>query len=243
MYVRHLIDKIIETNNISYDEIFETKNKVYSFINPYGYHIMRIDQSYYEQLDGLFVDGMLMCKLIRALYGHKITRRAFDNTSMATRLFSYLNEKDNKTIFFLGAKEDEVSKAVQNYMKSYPKMSIVGYNSGYFASEEERDSIIMKIINLQPDFCIVGMGAKLQEDFLIKLKGRGYNGIAFSCGGFIRQSSEKLEYFPHWVDRFNLRAFYRLYKEKGMFKRLYNVLIQFPIQFSWDRFFGHHRIS
>ena len=39
---------------------------------------------------------------------------------------------------------------------------------------------------------------------------------------------------PKWVNKYNLRAFYRLFHEKGLWCRLYNVLIEFPILFTWD---------
>ena len=59
-------------------------------------------------------------------------------------------------------------------------------------------------------------------------------GIGFTCGGFLHQTAQRMNYYPDWINKYNLRAFYRLYKEKGLFKRLYNVLIQFPILFTID---------
>lgn len=59
-------------------------------------------------------------------------------------------------------------------------------------------------------------------------------GIAFTCGGFLHQTSHKINYYPNWVNKLNLRAFYRLTHEKGMFVRLWNVLIEFPIMFIGD---------
>ena len=34
------------------------------------------------------------------------------------------------------------------------------------------------------------MGTVVQEDFLFKAKQAGYNGIGFTCGGFIHQTSK-----------------------------------------------------
>ena len=74
----------------------------------------------------------------------------------------------------------------------------------------------------------------MQEQFALDLKSRGYNGIVFTCGGFLHQSANDINYYPEWINKYNLRAFYRIVKEKGLWARLYNVLIQFPILFTWD---------
>ena len=55
----------------------------------------------------------------------------------------------------------------------------------------------------------------MQEQFLIKVKRIGYQGIGFTCGGFIHQTSKnEIDYYPAWIDKINLRFIYRMYKEK-----------------------------
>lgn len=115
-------------------------------------------------------------------------------------------------------------------------MNIAGYRNGYFLLPEDRTQEIKKIVAENPDFVIVGMGSPLQEQFALDLKEAGFQGIVFTCGGFLHQTANGINYYPDWINRYNLRAFYRLYKEKGLFKRLYNVLIEFPILFTWDTF-------
>ena len=84
------------------------------------------------------------------------------------------------------------------------------------------------------DFTVVGMGSPLQERFALDLKNAGYRGVVFTCGGFLHQSARRINYYPEWVDKLKLRAFYRLFHEKGMFPRLYNVLLEFPVLFTYD---------
>ena len=117
---------------------------------------------------------------------------------------------------------------------TYHNIKIVGFRNGYFTSEVERNQEIDHILNINPGFVIIGMGSPIQEKFIIDLKNAGYEGIAFTCGGFLHQTSSSIKYYPDWINRFNLRAFYRLFHERGMFKRLYNVLIEFPILFTYD---------
>ena len=66
------------------------------------------------------------------------------------------------------------------------------------------------------------------------LKKAGYKGIVFTCGGFLHQTSDNINYYPEWVNKYNLRAFYRLFHERGLVKRLFNVLLEFPILFIID---------
>lgn len=47
-------------------------------------------------------------------------------------------------------------------------MRIIGYRNGYFSSEEEMRIEAEHIVELNPDFLIVGMGVLMQEDFYIE---------------------------------------------------------------------------
>ena len=233
MDARSIIKKIVDSNKKSTEQLFLEKGKVYSFINPYGYHLLRNNKELYDLLDGLFVDGILMCLLTRLYFGYSIQRRSFDMTSVAKDCFEYLSNS-NDTVYFVGASEEEISATIELLEKEYPRMNIAGYRNGFFDSNEERISCIKDIID-KADIVIVGMGAVLQERFIVDLKQCGYNGIAFTCGGYLRQASTGLDYYPEWVDKYNLRGFYRLFNEKGMLKRLFNVLIEFPVLYLYDR--------
>ena len=58
--------------------------------------------------DGLYVDGMLMCKLINLLWRRSIPRLSFDMSGMAVDLFRLLDEAaGDKTVYFIGAKQEE----------------------------------------------------------------------------------------------------------------------------------------
>ena len=119
-------------------------------------------------------------------------------------------------------------------MKSYPNIHILGFKNGYFENEEAKKKACEEIISLNPNFVIIGMGTPRQEEFSLKLKNAGYKGISFTCGGFLHQTTNKMDYYPKWVNKMNLRAFYRLTHEKNMVQRLIYVLFHFPIVFTWD---------
>ena len=233
MITKEFIRKIRSSAEKYPELIFSEPEKAYTCVNSFSYHIFRKDPEIFNSLDGLFVDGMTMCWMIKFIWGHRIPRLSFDMTGMAVDLFKRINAT-KETIYFIGARPEEIENTVCQISSAYPDMKIIGFRDGYFNSNEERQKEIEKIVSLNPDFIIVGMGIVLQEKFALDLKKAGYKGIVFTCGGFLHQTTRNINYYPEWINRYNLRAFYRLYKEKGLFKRLYYVLLEFPLLFTFD---------
>lgn len=233
-----LVNKILSTEKYSVNQIFESKGKVYTFLNPVSYLTALDNKELFGQMDGIFADGGLLVKAIKRLYAKVVTRRSFDMTSMAPELFAYAVEHD-KTIYIVASKQEQVEKAVEIFRERYPKVKFAGYRNGYFDSESEMDVEAKHITELNPDFLIVGMGAMMQEKFLLKVKDAGYQGIGFTCGGFIHQTSKnEIDYYPAWVDKMNLRFVYRMWKEPHTRKRYMMAGLLFPARFIAEKIFG-----
>lgn len=233
-----LVSKIISTESFSVNQIFENKEKVYTYLNPVSYLTALDCKDLFSQMDGIFADGGLLVKAIKLVYGKKVTRRSFDMTSMAPELFAYAAEH-GKTVYIVASKQEQVEKAVEIFRERYPKVKFAGYRNGYFANEEEMNQEARHITELNPDFLIVGMGALMQEKFLLKVKRAGYQGIGFTCGGFIHQTSKnEIDYYPAWVDKTNLRFVYRMWKEPHTRKRYLVAGLLFPARFIAERIFG-----
>lgn len=233
-----LVSKIISTEFFSVDQIFENKGKVYTYLNPVSYLTALENKKLFSQMDGIFADGGLLVKAIKLVYGKQVTRRSFDMTSMAPELFAYAAEH-GKTVYIVASKQEQVEEAVEIFRERYPKVKFVGYRNGYFASEEEMAQEARQVTELNPDFLIVGMGALMQEKFLLKVKGAGYQGIGFTCGGFIHQTSKnEIDYYPAWVDKTNLRFVYRMWKEPHTRKRYVMAGLLFPVRFIAEKIFG-----
>lgn len=233
-----LVSKIISTESFSVNQIFENKGKAYTYLNPVSYLTALDNKELFSQLDGIFADGGLLVKAIKMVYGKQVTRRSFDMTSMAPELFAYV-AKHGKTIYIVASKQEQVEKAVEIFHERYPKVKFAGYRNGYFASESEMDVEAKYIAKLNPDFLIVGMGALIQEKFLLKVKNAGYQGVGFTCGGFIHQTSKnEIDYYPAWVDKTNLRFIYRMWKEPHTRKRYVMAGLLFPVRFIAEKIFG-----
>lgn len=230
---RLFIEKIIKSASSYPNLTFSQKGAAYTCVNPYSYHIIRKNTDLFDKMDGLFVDGILMCKMINLMWNTRTPRLSFDMSGMAVDLFERLNN-NSENIYFIGSKQEELEATLTQIINGFPNIHLAGYRNGFFNSPEERIKTISNIVELNPNFVIVGMGSPLQEQFCLDLKNAGYKGIAFTCGGFLHQTANRLNYYPDWINKYNLRAFYRLFHEKGLWGRLYNVLIQFPILFTWD---------
>ncbi len=233
-----LVNKILSTEKYSVNQIFESKGKVYTFLNPVSYLTALDNKELFGQMDGIFADGGLLVKAIKMLYAKVVTRRSFDMTSMAPELFAYAVEHD-KTIYIVASKQEQVEQAVEIFQERYPEVKFAGYRNGYFSSEEEMDKEAKHITELKPDFLIVGMGSLMQENFLLKVKNAGYLGIGFTCGGFIHQTSKnEIDYYPVWVDKTNLRFVYRMWKEPHTRKRYVMAGLLFPARFIAEKIIG-----
>lgn len=232
-----LIEKILLIDDIA-NKRNEIDKGIYTFLNPVSYLYALDNKDLFGQFDGIFADGSILVSAIKIVYGEKITRRSFDMTSMAPLLFDYA-ENNGKSIYIVASKQDEVEKAVGIFKERYPKLDIIGYRNGYFSSEEEMDIEAKRIVDINPDFVIIGMGVIMQERFLIKVKKAGFKGIGFTCGGFIHQTAKnEIKYYPEWVDRMNVRFLYRMYKEPHTRKRYIQAALLFPARFIYERIFG-----
>lgn len=235
-----LVDMIISTDEFA-STAFVKRGKIYTFLNPVSYLDALKHKELFSQFDGIFADGTLVVKMIKAFYHKMIEKREFDMSSMARLLFNYAVEND-KSVYIIASKQDEIEKAVGKIKDEYPNLRIVGFRSGYFKNAQEESSVISQVISLSPDYLIVGMGAVKQEEFLLKAKKTGFEGIGFTCGGFITQTAnyaEGIDYFPEWTVRYNVRFVYRLFKEPHTRTRYLKAAFLFPYKFLCNKYSLH----
>lgn len=233
-----LVQKILSTETLSIDEVFTKKGRIYTFLNPVSYLSALDNKAMFTRFDGIFADGSILAAAIKTIYGKHVTRRSFDMTSIAPELLSFA-EANQKTVYVVASRQEQVEKAVGIFKERYADLCVCGYRNGYFTSEVEMDKEAKHIAALNPDFLIVGMGALMQERFLLKVKDAGYRGIGFTCGGFIHQTAkDEIDYYPTCIDRMNLRFVYRMYKEPHTRKRYLQAALLFPARFIAERLFG-----
>lgn len=198
--------------------------KYVTFLNPYTIELAKKDAKLYENFDYIGSDGILPVILTRFFIKSKISRISFDMTSFANDIFNYLNINSCPT-YIIGSTDENISKFVKIVQSNFPRINIVGYHHGYL-TEDMRDNMIFNILKINPKVVIIGMGAPLQDYLAIMLKERGFKGSVYTCGGFIHQTTNNIQYYPTIVDRMNLRFLYRVIKEPYVLKR---ILFYYPI--------------
>lgn len=128
-------------------------------------------------------------------------------------------DKEQKSVYLLGAKEDVVVKCVENIKKDYPNIKIAGYHNGYF-DIDNCEEIVKDIQNSRPWAIFVAMGSPRQEIFIEKIKNITDTKIFMGVGGVFDIFSGNLKRAPQWMISTGLEWLYRVYKEPFRIKRL-----------------------
>ncbi|MDN2661076.1 WecB/TagA/CpsF family glycosyltransferase [Neptunomonas sp. CHC150] len=163
-------------------------------------------------------DGFLLNVLLGMIYFKKVERISFDFTSIADCVISKAL-KEKREIIFVGGKANESEDFKRKIKGKYSSLKIKCMHGYVF--DEQYDDVIKRLSCSDAGYIVAGMGGGLQEKFISDLYHQGFKGHLFTCGGFISQTamSESEVYYPKMIDKFNLRAFYRMYREPHTIKR------------------------
>lgn len=205
------------------------EGRIITFLNPYYIELLKDKTPLYEKFDYICSDGILPIMLNRILGKPKSVRISFDMTSLAPKIFNYLS-KNNSSIFFLGSSEECIDKFVKVIKNNYNLLNIIGWHHGYIKSDY--DIVVNRIIESGTEVVVIGMGAPLQDEFAVYLKERGFKGTIYTCGGFFHQTTERINYYPKWINCWNLRTFYRLVHERYVWGRVIKYYPRFIIKYS-----------
>ena len=218
----------IPVSSMSFDpgkdmcSVQSTEARIVTFVNPHACAMAEKNTEYPDMLRSfswVLCDGIGMVIAAKRLLGIHINRAAFDLTSIAGPVCDWL-ARHKVPVVFVGGKSGISMQAGQLLKDLFPDLDILKTFSGYGADILEAKAFLEEH---QDSAVICGMGAPRQEQFLINLKNAGWTGIGFTCGGFFDQIVERVDYYPGWVDKMNLRFLYRLLKEPRRLWRRYLV--------------------
>lgn len=219
-----LAETIDTTLRIVSKHLAEREPCIVSFINPYAFDLRVGDQAYANalwQFDMVLADGIGVAKALQWLNGMSVERQSFDATSLFHPVLRQLNCM-KKSVCLVGGHPGIAERALQRMKQAYPDVDFLGAQDGYRAFDETIDWVLTR----NPDVVLVGMGAPIQESFLLRLKQAGFLGVGFTCGGFLDQYALDPKYYPGIVDRLELRWLYRMIKEPRRLSRRYLVQYQ-----------------
>jgi len=127
--------------------------------------------------------------------------------------------KKSYNVFFLGARQKVVQKAVQVIQTEYPGVRIAGYRDGYFDEAEEKE-IAEEIRKSRADILFVAINSPKKEKFLEKWKDYMAVPVCHGVGGSFDILAGVTKRAPIWMQRSGLEWFYRFIQEpRRMWKR------------------------
>lgn len=203
--------------------------KSITFLNPYYIEILKERTDLYKNFDYICSDGMLPIALNRLWGKEKSVRISFDMTSLAKIVFDYLSHS-GQSVYFIGSNPEHIEKFIETIYQNYPLLNIKGWHNGYIKGQFTIEA--QKIIATGAEIVIIGMGAPLQDEFALVLRKQGFTGTIYTCGGFFHQTTERINYYPTWINRWNLRTPYRLMHERYVWIRVLKYYPRFLIKYS-----------
>ena len=129
--------------------------------------------------------------------------------------------KQGWRVFFLGAKQESVDRAVANLLAEFPALVVAGFRDGYFAGRES--SVVDEVARSRADILFVAMGSPAQEFFIDEhLEALGAR-FCLGVGGSFDHIAGISKRAPGWMQRAGLEWLYRFASEPRRLWRRYLI--------------------
>ncbi len=125
--------------------------------------------------------------------------------------------KHTTRVFLIGAHPTVLSSTVEKLRRTQ-KVNIVGYQDGYFKSNEEQ-AILNKIAQLKPEIVTVAMGSPRQEKLIAACRELHPSAFYMGVGGTYDVYVGAVKRAPEWALKYNIEWLYRLFQNPKRIKR------------------------
>ena len=132
--------------------------------------------------------------------------------------------KNNKPIAIIGAKEEVVTKAVENLKSEVEGLNIVYYHNGYF---ENNNEIYDELKNANARLVLVALGSPKQEFFIYNAKNILPPCLMIGIGGSLDVWSGNVKRAPKIYQNLGLEWLYRTICQPERFKRIFPAIPKF----------------
>lgn len=174
-----------------------------------------INSSTYQIADGI---GILLAAKIK---GGKITSRV-TGVDMMAKLLAFATEEGHP-VYFYGAKEEVVTKAISSIEQTNPGIVVAGYTNGY---EKDEDALVERINNSGAKMIFVALGSPKQELWIQRNMGRLKNVQVFQgVGGSFDVFSGTVKRAPAIFRKLGIEWLFRLISSPSRIKRQMNLPI------------------
>ena len=180
-------------------------------------------QKAYHEADFVLADGMPLVWFSR-LIGERLPERVTGSDLLPE--LCRMAERKSLKVFFLGGTEDVTPKAIENLLKRFPSMNVVGFATPWidFAHDEKIHSDLLETINQSgADIVFIGFGAPKQEVWIARNQKKLKTGIVLAVGGTFDFLAGKTIRAPLWMQKTGLEWFWRLIHEPKRLWRRYLI--------------------
>lgn len=135
--------------------------------------------------------------------------------------------KNGDSVAIVGAKEDIITKAVNNLKEEIKDINIVYYHNGYF---DDNNYIYNELLNKNPRLILVALGSPKQEFFIYNAKKILSPCLMVGIGGSLDVWSGEVKRAPQIWQKLGLEWLYRTISQPERFKRIFPTLPLFLIK-------------
>ncbi len=203
-----VLDKRINTNQKTF--VVTANPEIVMYANQDDDYMQALQIADYIVPDGIGI--VLGAKLLRKPLQERVA--GFD---LMNDILAKANEQSLR-VFFLGAKEDIIEKAVQQIEITYPNTHVCGYHHGYFPLEDA--SITEMVQRANPDITFVALGYPKQEMWIKNNLPAFKKGLFMGVGGSLDVWAGSVKRAPAFWRKLNIEWLYRLIKQPTRWKRM-----------------------
>lgn len=150
-------------------------------------------------------------------------KETITGVELCKKLFE-LGNREEKSIYLFGAK-DEVVKKLQEVLESeYPKMKVLGVENGYV---QDKQKVFDKIKEMKPDIILVALGIPGQELLIHNNYADFEKGIFMGVGGSFDVLSGSKKRAPNFFVKTHLEWLYRITTEPKRLGRFFKSNIRY----------------
>lgn len=169
-------------------------------------------------------------KIALKLNGHNVAR--IPGIDFAYRLLEEA-ATNNIPVAIVGAKDEIITKAIENLTNKISGLNIVYSHNGYFSNDEE---IYNELNAKSPKLILVAMGSPRQEKFIFNAKKVLKPALMIGIGGSLDVWSGVIKRAPKIFQILGLEWLYRTACQPERFKRIFPTLPLFIIKSMRDKY-------
>lgn len=122
------------------------------------------------------------------------------------------------SVYFLGAREEVINKAVGKIKEKFPQLNVVGWQNGY--TDVNSIELQKEIASKKPDMIFVGLGFPTQERWITNCLPLFEKGLFMGVGGSFDVWAGAVKRAPEVWQSLHLEWLYRLIQQPKRWRRI-----------------------